>query len=138
MSIIKYKNFDEFQHMVRIQLPNWYDEKIHIRVCRLIETQGKLHACKFLVDLSKQYDTTNVFGLTWSKRDICDNISPIELSLTPEELFRLKLNEFNKASVALQEAWKNVGYITNKEKYEYAMETIISCTLYLQKNTTQK
>lgn len=134
--IIRHHNFDEFQSVIRTVLPNWYNEIVHLKLCTILETEGKLNACKYLVDLSKLHDTFgSEFGLTWAKREICDLISPLELSLPPEELFSLRAEQFNRATIQLVEAWEN---IPNKENFKFAIETIVSCNTYIQKYTTKK
>lgn len=63
------ENFLEVQHDV----PFWYDQAIHRRVCELMK-DNKLVTCKFLVDKSKEYSTKDTFGLRWAKEQIADRL----------------------------------------------------------------
>lgn len=73
-----YTNLDVFKAEQVFELPFWYDQKVHSEVChRLIASgtvRGKLDACKYLLDTSKQYKTNNVYGLQWAKYEIVDKL----------------------------------------------------------------
>lgn len=57
------KTFQETQDDSTEKLPAWYTEEVHAKVCQILETSDRLQTVKYLVDLSKEYNTRNVFGL---------------------------------------------------------------------------
>lgn len=67
------------------ELPYWYDEAIHNQVLFFLIKEEKLQACKHLITISKQHNTYNIFGLTWAKNEICDNIENLSKRLIFEK-----------------------------------------------------
>lgn len=73
------KKFQELHEQNKIKLPTWYDKTIHITVVHILTQEGKLHACKFLRDISKELKSTDEnseeLDLITAK-SICDFIKP--------------------------------------------------------------
>lgn len=80
-------------------LPSWYDEVVHNKVIEILTTRDKLHACKYLIDKSKENNPANIgldqenwlsqqpWGLKWSKDNIVDVIAH---SIKPPDDIALK------------------------------------------------
>lgn len=69
------KDYTILENFLKVQsnVPHWYDQAIHRRVCELMK-DNKLVTCKFLVDKSKQYNTIDTYGLQWAKFAIADRL----------------------------------------------------------------
>jgi len=70
-------------------LPSWYNEAIHNNVLMFLQKGNKLHAVKYLCDLSSQNGTREVFGLKEAKFNVVDKIGTLEAKNSYDEAIHL-------------------------------------------------
>jgi len=69
---ITFKQFLKFCKQNGHVIPTWLDETIFKEALQVMEAQGKLHVCKFILDKSKENNTREQFDLKWSKIAVAD------------------------------------------------------------------
>lgn len=64
------RSYQDLQMESTEDLPSWYDKKVHAKICKILNdpSKEKLHAVKYLYDLSKKNKTHQFFELSnaWS------------------------------------------------------------------------
>lgn len=89
-------SFNEF--IINISdIPEWYDEKIHSTVLYKIERYGRLKACKYIYNISKEKYTTYICNLQYIKTNIVDVLwRHIEFKKENVRQYEIELNNFIK------------------------------------------
>lgn len=85
---LKFETFKKRRSKSFLVLPTWFNEAVYNSTLAILNDNisGKLHACKYLVDISKQKNTRDHgYGLQWAKTEIVDPIESIGLGATLRE-----------------------------------------------------
>lgn len=107
--IIKKFTFEQFKRFYPEYVPSWMNKEIFDEAIRIAFVLDKLHACKFLVNLSDDNDTRPFYGLKWAKHDFLDLVLVKEEILTPEN----KIEQVERINKELLEALEFIVKVAN-------------------------
>lgn len=95
---INYKKYRNYCLKNNIPIPFWMSHVHFKQVITLMCDSTKLHACKYLCDISTQNGTRNYisdnpeFGLKWAKSHVCDVIDLFKVVVPEPEIFMKKFD----------------------------------------------
>lgn len=98
MQTLTYQQLKKKYAEIEGMIPAWFTAAVFRKLVKILTDpdKGKLHACKFLVELNKENGHEERYGLTWAKSCICDEIvKPVEndseLTKLQKEIERLAI-----------------------------------------------